>query len=113
MTSRCNPAGRLSRLAVTSGAALALFAALPASSAYADASGTFYYSSSVGDFSITDPALHTCEPLHGGATSASNQTNADANIYYDSGCQNPWGKLLSGNHTTFFGDLPRSVSFGA
>ncbi|MFJ2768402.1 hypothetical protein [Streptomyces sp. NPDC087300] len=114
MTITHNPATRLGRLVLTAGTAVALFAALPASSAHAaDASGTFFYSSSVGDFQITDPPLQTCEPVHGGATSASNQTNATATLYFDSNCSNSWGSLQSGQFTSFFGDLPHSVRFGS
>ncbi|MEU2871566.1 hypothetical protein ABZ769_20490 [Streptomyces olivoreticuli] len=112
MTIRRIPATRLGRLALTAGAALALFTALPMSSAYA-ASGTFFYHSSVGDFKITDPPLGVCEPVHGGATSASNQTNATATLYFDSNCGNPWGSLQPGQFTSFSGDLPNSVRFGS
>ncbi|MFD7335358.1 hypothetical protein ACFV98_05060 [Streptomyces violascens] len=112
MTSTRNPATRLGRLALTVGAALALFAALPMSSAHA-AAGTFFYTSSVGDFQIKDPPLRTCEPLHDGATSASNQTNATATLYFDGSCGNSWGSLQSGQFTSFFGDLPHSVRFGS
>ncbi|MEU6992143.1 peptidase inhibitor family I36 protein [Streptomyces sp. NPDC046465] len=113
MTITHAPAGRLGRLALAAGAALALFAALPMSNAYADANGTFYYHSSVGDFQITDPPLHECQPLHDGATSASNQTNATATLYYDGNCQNSWGSLQPGKYTDFFGELPHSVQFGS
>ncbi|MBL1083553.1 hypothetical protein JK359_16490 [Streptomyces actinomycinicus] len=105
-------AARLGRLALTAGAGLALFIALPMSSAHA-AAGTFFYSSSVGDFQIKDPALRTCEPLHGGATSASNQANATSTLYFDSNCENSWGSLQPGQFTSFFGDLPHSVRFGS
>lgn len=54
MAIRRIPTTRLGRLALTAGAALALFIALPMSSAYA-ASGTFFYHSPVGDFSISNP----------------------------------------------------------
>ncbi|MBB5121844.1 hypothetical protein AF335_09305 [Streptomyces eurocidicus] len=113
MTIRRIPATRLGRLALTAGAALALFTALPMSSAYADASGTFFYSSSVGDFKITNPPLHECRPVHGGATSASNQTNATATLYFDSSCGSSWGSLQPGQFTSFSGDLPDSVIFGS
>ncbi|WP_159395467.1 hypothetical protein [Streptomyces albireticuli] len=93
-------------------AALVVFIALPTSTAYA-ASGTFIYHSSAGDFSITDPPLRVCEPLHDGAANALNQTNATATLYFDGNCQNPWGSLQSGQFTNFFGDLPHSVRFGS
>lgn len=54
-----------------------------------------------------------CEPLHEGATNASNQTNATATLYFDGNCQNPWGSLQPGQFTNFFGDLPHSVRFGS
>lgn len=47
----------------------------------------------MGDFQITDPGLRTCEPLHVGASSASNQTNATATLYFDGNCGNSWGSL--------------------
>ncbi|MFF7725742.1 hypothetical protein [Streptomyces sp. NPDC008001] len=112
MTIRRIPATRLGRLALTAGAALALFTALPMSSAYATA-GTFFYHSSVGDFQITEPPLGVCQPLHDGATNASNQTNATATLYFDGNCGNSWGSLQPGQFTDFFGDLPHSVRFGS
>ncbi|MEV4504601.1 hypothetical protein [Streptomyces klenkii] len=112
MTIRRIPATRLGRLALTAGTALALFTTLPMSSAHAT-TGTLFYSSSVGDFQIKEPPLRTCEPLHGGATNASNQTNATATLYFDSSCGSPWGSLQPGKFTSFVGDLPDSVRFGS
>ncbi|MEV5877292.1 hypothetical protein AB0L75_24255 [Streptomyces sp. NPDC052101] len=108
------PATRLGRLALSVGAAVAVFTALPMSSAHAaDASGTFFYHSSVGDFRISNPPLGACQPLHDGATNASNQTNATATLYFDGNCQNSWGSLQPRQFTDFFGDLPHSVKFGS
>ncbi|QCX78681.1 hypothetical protein C9F11_25345 [Streptomyces sp. YIM 121038] len=107
------PRRRLGRLALVSGAALALFAALPMSSASAAASGTFYYeSATAGSQQIVDPPLHQCLTLFH-ATGASNQTNATARVYYDGNCQNEWGSLQSGGYSNNFGAKLYSVQFGS
>ncbi|EPH40225.1 hypothetical protein ABT390_16575 [Streptomyces aurantiacus] len=106
-------ATRLGRAALAAGAALALFAALPTSSAHA-ANGTFFYHSvEAGDLEMNNPANGECRLLvQGGATSASNQTDTRATIYFDHGCEEPWGTLAPGQSTGFFGSLPHSVMFG-
>ncbi|MCI3932605.1 hypothetical protein [Streptomyces sp. AN091965] len=107
------PRRRLGRLALVSGAALALFAALPMSSASAAASGTFYYeSATAGSQRIVDPPLHQCMTLFH-ATGASNQTNATARVYFDGNCEREWGSLQPGQYSNNFGAKLYSVQFGS
>ncbi|MEV0438044.1 hypothetical protein AB0I84_16795 [Streptomyces spectabilis] len=107
------PRRRLGRLALVSGAALALFAALPMSSASAAASGTFYYeSATAGSQQIVDPPLHQCTLLYH-ATGASNQTNATARVYFDANCEREWGTLQPGQYSNNFGSKLYSVKFGS
>ncbi|WP_172385240.1 hypothetical protein [Streptomyces sp. MNP-20] len=106
------PRRRLGRLALVSGAALALFAALPVSSAQA-AVGHFYWGSSTGEsFQIDDPILGKCYPLYK-STNASNQTNATATVFYDANCERDWGSLQPGGYSNNFGAELYSVRFGS
>ncbi|QDQ13300.1 hypothetical protein [Streptomyces spectabilis] len=106
------PRRRLGRLALVSAAALALFAALPMSSAQA-AVGHLYYGSSTGEsFQIDDPVLGKCYTMYK-ATSASNQTNATATLFYDANCERDWGSLQPGGYSSYFGAELYSVRFGS
>ncbi|GGR71025.1 hypothetical protein GCM10010252_06610 [Streptomyces aureoverticillatus] len=111
-TTRNETPRRLGRLALVSGAALALFAALPMSSAHA-AVGHFYYGSVTGEtLQIDDPILGKCYSLYK-ATGASNQTNATATIFYDGNCEREWSKLQPGQYDNDFGVTLYSVRFGS
>lgn len=113
MTTTRSTATRLGRTALVAGAALALFVALPVSSAHA-ANGTFFYRSvEAGDLEMDDPDNGECRLLvQGGATAASNQTDTRATLYFDHGCEEPYGALSPGQSATFSGALPHSVQFG-
>lgn len=104
---------KTARAALALGAALALFAALPTSTAHA-ATGTFFYHSvQAGDLEMENPANGECRLLiQGGATSAENGTNARATVYNDHGCEEVRTVLNPGQATTFSGALPHSVQFG-
>ncbi|WP_189172723.1 hypothetical protein [Streptomyces lasiicapitis] len=106
-------APRLGRTALAAGAALALFAALPTASAHAATGTFFYHSRDAGDLEMNNPANNECRLLvQGGATSADNQTDTTATIYFDHGCEEPHSTLRPGQSTGFFGSLPHSVRFG-
>ncbi|GGR70997.1 hypothetical protein GCM10010252_06570 [Streptomyces aureoverticillatus] len=113
MTTTHVTATRLGRAALAAGAALALFAALPTSSAHA-ANGTFFYRSpEAGDLQMDNPANGECRLLvQGGATRVSNQTDTRVTLYFDHGCEEPWHSLQSGQSAEFAGTLPHSVMFG-
>ncbi|GGU51455.1 hypothetical protein [Streptomyces violascens] len=112
MTITRMPATRLGRLVLAAGASLALFAALPMSSAQA-AVGHLYYGSSTGEsFQVDDPILGKCYTLYK-ATSASNQTNATATLFYDANCERGWGSLQPGGYSSYFGAELYSVRFGS
>ncbi|MFD9859376.1 hypothetical protein [Streptomyces alboflavus] len=93
-------------------AALALFTALPTSTAYA-ANGTFFYHSpQSGDLEMEDPDNGECRLLLQGADSALNQTDTKATLYFDQGCEEPAGTLLPGQSKSFGAPIPHSVQFG-
>ncbi|MFG2295572.1 hypothetical protein [Streptomyces sp. NPDC048603] len=103
---------RIGRAALAGVAALAVFTALPAGSAYA-ANGTFFYhSSQSGDLEIDDPDNGECYLLLQGATSVGNSTDAVARVYYDQGCEELADTLVPGDGRTFADPLVHSVMFG-
>ncbi|MEV6951189.1 hypothetical protein [Streptomyces sp. NPDC051183] len=106
------PTARLGRVALAVGTALALFTALPASSAHAATGTFFYHSPESGDLEMEDPDNDECRLLLQGATSASNQTNASAALYFDRGCEEPRSTLRPGQTARFSVSIPHSVKFG-
>ncbi|MFH9073617.1 hypothetical protein [Streptomyces alboflavus] len=103
---------KTARAALALGAALALFTALPTSTAYA-ANGTFFYHSpESGDLEMEDPDNGECYLLLQGADSASNQTDTKATLHFDQGCEEPAGTLLPGQSKSFGAPIPHSVQFG-
>ncbi|MEU7576668.1 hypothetical protein AB0B50_03570 [Streptomyces sp. NPDC041068] len=103
---------RLVRAALALGAALAVFTALPTSTAYAATGTFFYHSPESGDLEMTDPGNGECRLLLQGADSASNQTDTIATVYFDQGCEESAGTLLPGGSQGFPEPIPHSVMFG-
>ncbi|WP_172382459.1 hypothetical protein [Streptomyces sp. MNP-20] len=112
MTATRMTSARIRRAALAAAAALAVFTALPASTAHA-ADGTFFYhSSQSGDLEIDDPDNGECYLLLQGASSVRNRTDAVARVYYDQGCEELADTLVPGDGRTFTEPLARSVTFG-
>ncbi|MEV0445656.1 hypothetical protein AB0I84_43640 [Streptomyces spectabilis] len=112
MTTTRMKAARVSRAALAAAAALAVFTALPTSTAHA-ANGTFFYHSpESGELEIEDPDNGECYLLLQGATSVRNRTDAVARVYYDHGCEELADTLVPGDGRTFTDPLAHSVSFG-
>ncbi|MEI5102052.1 hypothetical protein RB200_30470 [Streptomyces sp. PmtG] len=74
---------RVGRAALAAAAALAVFTALPMSTAHAADGTLFYHSSQSGDLEITDPDNGECYLLLQGADGVRNGTDATATVYYD------------------------------
>ncbi|MEW2529170.1 hypothetical protein [Streptomyces sp. NPDC047071] len=112
MTATRTTSARSTRAALAAAAALAVFTALPASTAHAATGTFFYHSSQSGDLEIEDPDNGECYLLLQGATSVQNDTDADARVYYDQGCEELADTLAPGVGRTFTDPLARSVTFG-
>ncbi|WP_369141815.1 hypothetical protein [Streptomyces sp. R44] len=112
MTTTRLTSARVGRATLAAAAALAVFTALPASTAHAATGTFFYHSSQSGDLEIEDPDNGECYLLLQGATSVHNRTDAVARVYYDQGCEKLADTLVPGDGRTFTDPLARSVTFG-
>ncbi|MGW2952833.1 hypothetical protein [Streptomyces eurythermus] len=112
MTTTCLTSAHVGRVALAAAVALAVFSALPASTAHAATGTFFYHSSQSGDLEINEPDNGECYVLLQGATSVSNRTDAVARVYYDQGCEEVADTLVPGDGRTFIDPFARSVTFG-
>ncbi|GGV31781.1 hypothetical protein [Streptomyces spectabilis] len=112
MTTTRMKAARVGRAALAAAAALAVFTALPTSTAHAADGIFFYHSPESGDLEIEDPDNGECYLLLQGADAVYNDTDTEATVYYDHGCEEAAETLEAGEERGYFEPLPHSVKFG-
>ncbi|MFI8930932.1 hypothetical protein ACIG3E_25105 [Streptomyces sp. NPDC053474] len=112
MTATRMTSARIGRAALAAAAALAVFTALPASTAHAATGTFFYHSPQSGDLEIEEPDNGECYLLLQGADSVYNGTDTEATVYYDRGCEEAADIVEAGEERGYFEPLPHSVMFG-